>query len=159
MKEKKFKRQLQRYPAVSDLRELTQRRLPKIAWEYLDCGTGDERALKRNIERMAEVTLKPLFMKGDLKPELNTSLFDRKYEVPFGIAPVGLTGLMWPRAELILASVAAKYRIPFCLSTVATQTPEIVGPIAGDMAWFQLYPPRRSDIRNDLKTSFIKFGL
>ncbi len=150
MTEKRFKRRLQRYPAVSDLRTLTRRRLPHIAWEYLDCGTGDERALARNLERMAEVTLAPVFMKGDLKPDLTTTLFGRTYSAPFGVAPVGLTGLMWPRAELILAAAAAKYRIPFCLSTVATQSPEVVGPIAGDMGWFQLYPPRRRELRDDL---------
>ena len=150
MTEKRFNRRLQRYPAVSDLRRLTRKRLPHIAWEYLDCGTGDERAVARNLERMAEVTLAPVFMKGDLKPDLATTLFGRTYSVPFGMAPVGLTGLMWPRAEFILAASAAKYRFPYCLSTVATQAPETVGPIVGDMGWFQLYPPRRREIRDDL---------
>ncbi len=150
MTEKRFNRRLQRYPAVSDLQRLTRKRLPLIAWEYLDCGTGDERAVARNLERMAEVTLAPVFMKGDLKPDLTTTLFGRTYSVPFGAAPVGLTGLMWPRAELILAAAAAKHRFPFCLSTVATQSPEVVGPIAGDMGWFQLYPPRRPELRDDL---------
>ena len=150
MTEKRFKRRLQRYPAVSDLQRLTRKRLPHIAWEYLDCGTGDERAVARNLERMAEVTLAPVFMKGDLKPDLTTTLFGRTYSVPFGVAPVGLTGLMWPRAELILAATAARHRFPFCLSTVATQSPEAVGPVAGDMGWFQLYPPRRRELRDDL---------
>lgn len=150
MTEKRFRRRLQRYPAVSDLRRLTRKRLPHIAWEYLDCGTGDERAVSRNLERMAEVTLAPVFMQGELKPDLTTTLFGRTYSVPFGMAPVGLTGLMWPRAEFILAASAAKYRFPYCLSTVATQSPETVGPIVGDMGWFQLYPPRRREVRDDL---------
>ena len=150
MNEKKFRRRLQRYPAIADLRELTQRRLPKISWEYLDCGTGDEQGVRKNINKMAQVSFLPKFMKGDLKPKLKTKIFGTNYDLPFGIAPVGLTGLMWPKAELILAKTALEYKIPFCLSTVATQKPEVVGPISGDVGWFQLYPPRKPEIRNNL---------
>lgn len=141
---------MQRYPSISDLQKRAKKRLPHVAWEYLDCGTGDERAVTRNLEKMAEVTLVPKFLKGDLSPNISTTLFGQTYEAPFGISPVGLSGLMWPRAECILAETAAKYRIPYGLSTVATQTPETIGPIAGDMGWFQLYPPKDADIRDDL---------
>ena len=53
-------------------------------------------------------------------------------------------------AEQILARTAAKFKIPYSLSTVATETPETVGPLADGMAWFQLYPPRDPAIRKDL---------
>ncbi|MBM3264144.1 MAG: alpha-hydroxy-acid oxidizing protein [candidate division Zixibacteria bacterium] len=141
---------MQVYPAVADLQRRAQKRIPHVAWEYLDMGTGDERAVARNIERMAEVLLVPRFMKGELKPDLTTSLFGKTYAAPFGVAPVGLSGLMWPEAEKLLAAAAARCRIPYCLSTVATQTPETVGPLAGDMAWFQLYTPRDREVRNDV---------
>lgn len=150
MTEDKLKELIQRYPAINDLRDLAQKRIPHIAWEYLDSGTGDERAVARNIERMAAVTLMPRFMLGKLQPELSTTLFGQTYQAPFGIAPVGLAGLMWPRVEYILAQAAVKYSIPYCLSTVATQTPEAIGPLVGDMGWFQLYPPQQLQVRNDL---------
>jgi L-lactate dehydrogenase (cytochrome) len=89
-------------------------------------------------------------MKGDFEIDISSELLGQKYAAPFGIAPVGLTGLMWPKAEIILAKTAQQYRIPFCLSTVATQTPETVGPYAGDMGWFQLYPPKEKTLRADL---------
>lgn len=139
-----------RYPSISDLQKRAKKRLPHVAWEYLDCGTGDEQAVSRNLEKMADVTLIPKFLKGDLDPDTGTELFGQRYAAPFGVSPVGLSGLMWPRAEIILAETAAKYKIPYGLSTVATQTPETIGPIAGDMGWFQLYPPREPDIRADL---------
>jgi L-lactate dehydrogenase (cytochrome) len=66
------------------------------------------------------------------------------------MAPVGLTGLMWPRTEQLLAATAARLGIPFTLSTVATETPESVGPLAGEMGWFQLYPPKDPEIRDSL---------
>jgi L-lactate dehydrogenase (cytochrome) len=141
---------MRRYPAIEDLRERALGRMPRIAREYLESGTGDERGVLRNTERLAEVTLLPRVIKGELKPTIDTTLFGQTYQAPFGMAPIGLTGLMWPRAECMLAATAAKYSIPYCLSTVATQTPETVGPIVGDMGWFQLYAPRDKEICRDL---------
>tara|TARA_B100001115_G_C15822414_1_gene409074 strand:- start:303 stop:1277 length:975 start_codon:yes stop_codon:yes gene_type:complete len=89
-------------------------------------------------------------MKGAFEPQLTTRLFNIDYAVPFGISPVGLTALMWPRAERILARAAAVYRFPYTLSTAATEAPETIGPLADGMGWFQLYPPRQADIRRDL---------
>lgn len=87
---------------------------------------------------------------GTTTPDFTTQLMGRTYPLPFGFAPVGMSGLMWPGAELILARAAAKAGIPFCLSTVAAETPETVGPKAGDQGWFQLYPPGDPDIRRDM---------
>jgi L-lactate dehydrogenase (cytochrome) len=85
-----------------------------------------------------------------MKVDTKTELFGRTYAAPFGVAPVGLTGLMWPEAENILARAAARHRIPYSLSTVATQSPETIGPLADGMGWFQLYPPRDPGIRRDI---------
>lgn len=141
---------LNRYPSVADLRRRAQQRIPHFAWEYLDSGTGADECVRRNREALSAVTLMPLFMKGVLEPEISTSLFGVDYNAPFGVSPVGLTALMWPQAERILARTAARYRIPYALSTVATEAPETIGPLADGMGWFQLYPPRRADIRRDL---------
>ena len=140
----------QKYLAISDLRMRAQRRLPHIAWEYLDCGTGDDRGVQRNLDGLANITLLPRLLKGKLAPTIETTLFGQPYNAPFGVAPVGLSGLVWPQAEWMLAAMAAKYRIPYTLSTVAAETPETVGPFAGDMGWFQLYPPNDRQLRDDL---------
>ena len=150
MNEKHLEERIQRYPAISDLQKRAKKRIPHIAWQYLETGTGDEQAVTRNLQRMAEITLVPRLLKGELKPNVSTTLFGQTYQAPFGIAPVGMGGLMWPRAEYILAATAAKYAIPYCLSMVAAQTPETIGPIAGDMAWFQFYPPREPDLRSEM---------
>lgn len=141
---------MNRYPAISDLEKAAQKRIPKVAWAYLQTGTGSEQAIHRNTAELAKIALLPRFLKGEIKPELSIDLFGDTYAFPFGIAPVGLTGLMWPKAEIYLAETAQKYQIPFCLSTVATQTPETVGPKVGNMGWFQLYPPRQKALRSDL---------
>ncbi|MGB1121261.1 MAG: alpha-hydroxy acid oxidase, partial [Saprospiraceae bacterium] len=93
-----------------------------------------------------KITFTPQFCKGILKPNIETTLFGQQYAAPFGISPVGLTGLMWPKIEMHLAASANHYQIPYTLSTVATETPETVGQHVGNMGWFQLYPPREEEL-------------
>ena len=141
---------LSRYPAIADLEARAKKRIPHFSWEYLDSGTGLETCVSRNKQALQEIRLQPHFMKGDKQPELSHRLFGVDYKAPFGIAPVGLTGLMWPGTERMLANTAGRYGIPYCLSTVATETPEIIGPITNGMGWFQLYPPKNPEMRRDL---------
>lgn len=138
------------YPAISDLARKAKQRIPHFAWEYLDSGTGVEDCLRRNREAFSAITMTPQFMQGAFQPDLKTRLFGIDYDLPFGVAPVGLTGLMWPQAEKILARSAARHRIPYSLSTVATESPETIGPLVDGMGWFQLYPPQREALRQDL---------
>jgi L-lactate dehydrogenase (cytochrome) len=139
-----------RYPGIADLRTRAKKRMPHFSWEYLDSGTGLERCIDRNTSALQDITLMPHMMKGKVQPDLTTELFGTTYNAPFGIAPVGLTGLMWPGIESMLTDTAARYRIPYCLSTVATETPETIGAKANGMGWFQLYPPRDPEMRRDL---------
>ena len=141
---------LNRYPHIHDLRDLAKKRIPHFAWEYLDSGTGLEFALERNTAALQDIKLMPRFMRGQQQPRIGKTLFGVQYDSPFGIAPIGLTGLMWPGVEKMLAATAGRYRIPYCLSTVATETPEVIGPVAQGMGWFQLYPPTDPALRRDL---------
>ncbi|WP_159805322.1 alpha-hydroxy acid oxidase [Litoreibacter roseus] len=139
-----------RYPAISDLKTRAKRRIPHFVWEYLDSATGNEATLARNRSKLDEVLLNPSVLHGEFEPSLRTTLFGHDMPLPFGIAPVGMSGLIWPGAEQTLAKAAATLGIPYGLSTVATQTPEDVAPHLGDHAWFQMYPPRDPDIRADM---------
>ena len=141
---------MDRYPAVSYLANKARGRMPHFGWEYLASGTGRDEAMERNISSFEKIQFTPRFMLGDVGLDFETELFGQRYALPVGIAPVGLTGLMWPRAEQHLASTAARYNIPYGLSTVATQAPETIGPIAAGRGWFQLYPPHDAEIRRDL---------
>ncbi|MGB2441957.1 alpha-hydroxy acid oxidase [Planktomarina sp.] len=139
-----------KYPAISDLRSKARKRIPHFAWEYLDSATGDESTLHRNRSALDAIQFVPRGLRGEIKPQLATEFLGKTYSAPFGIAPVGMSGLMWPGAEKTLAGFAANAKIPYGMSTVATTTPEDVAPYLGDMGWFQMYPPRDEAIRNDM---------
>ncbi len=139
-----------RYPALSDLRARARRRLPHFVWEYLQSATGAETVPALNRAALDALRLTPRVLRGPLSPDLATRFLGQDYAAPFGIAPVGMSGLIWPGAEATLARLAAERRIPYCLSTVATRLPEEIGPIAGDMGWFQLYTPGDPEVRADI---------
>ena len=139
-----------RFPALSDLRARAQRRIPKFVWEYLDSGTGIEATKSRNRTALDRIGLTPSVLHGEFDPDLSASLFDQHLPLPFGIAPVGMSGLIWPDAERLLAQAAKRLGLPYTLSTVATVAPEDIADALGPQAWFQMYPPRDPDIRTDM---------
>ena len=139
-----------KYPALSDLRTRAQRRIPKFVWEYLDSGTGNEATKARNRQGLDAIGMMPSILHGEFEPDLSTTFLGKSLPLPFGIAPIGMSGLMWPDAEGHLARAAARKGIPYSISTVATQSPEDIAPHLGEHAWFQMYPPRDADIRRDM---------
>lgn len=139
-----------RFPALADLRHRAQRRIPKFVWEYLDSGTGTESTKARNRTALDKVGLMPSILHGEFTPDLTTSILGAELPLPFGIAPVGMSGLMWPGAERHLAQAGARLGIPYTLSNVATAAPEDIQDVLGANAWFQLYPPRDEGIRRDM---------
>ena len=64
------------------------------------------------IIELREVQLKPNYLRNHGGSSTKTKLFGVEYDAPFGIAPIGLQGLMWPNSPEILA----KARTPINLS-------------------------------------------
>ncbi len=139
-----------KYPAISDLRRKARRRIPHFMWEYLDSATGTEQGMHRNRAALDNVLLTPRVLHGEVTHDLTTTLLGRQYAKPFGIAPVGMSGAMWPGAEGMLARLAVRHQIPFCLSTMATRAPEDLKEDVGTQGWFQLYPPGEPEILSDM---------
>ncbi|MBP6828680.1 MAG: alpha-hydroxy-acid oxidizing protein [Saprospiraceae bacterium] len=138
------------YPSIEDLRERARRRIPRFAFEYLDGGCNEDVNLYKNTAELREVELLPYYLKQHSGSDLKTELFGHVYDAPFGIAPVGLQGLMWPNASEILAKAAVKHNIPFVLSTVSTASIERIGELTEGRFWFQLYHPADNTLRDDM---------
>jgi len=139
-----------RFPGIADLKHRARRRIPHFVWEYLDSATGTEATLHRNRAALDRILFAPSVLHGEIEPDLGASLLGRDHPLPFGVAPVGMSGMIWPGAEVLLAKAATAAGLPYCLSTVAATTPEEVGPHLNGRGWFQIYPPRDPDIRRDM---------
>ena len=150
-----------RYPSVNELRERSKKKVPKFAFEYLDGGCHDDVNLKRNTQRIRDIELKPKYLieQNDKALNLRTKIFGHTYSLPFGMAPIGLQGLMWPKATEILAKASFDHNIPFILSTVSTASIEKISEITEGKAWFQLYHPSDKKITKDLLKRAEKSGI
>lgn len=139
-----------RYPSVDDLREKARKRIPRFAFEYLDGGCNEDVNIRRNTSEIRDIQLKPTYIKDFKGASIKTTLFGQEYDAPFGVAPVGLQGLMWPNSPEILAKAANKHNVPFILSTVTTMDIERASELTEGKAWFQLYNPAEDAVRNDI---------
>lgn len=139
-----------KYPAIDDLREKAMKRIPRFAFEYLDGGCNEEVNLNKNTAEIREVELRPYYLSKHIASDMKTELFGHVYDAPFGVAPVGLQGLMWPNSPEILAKAAFEHNIPFILSTVTTSSIERISEITEGRAWFQLYHPADNKLRDDI---------
>ena len=138
------------YPSIDDLRNKARKKIPRFAFEYLDGGCNEDVNLLKNTSEIREVELKPYYLKDYAGAELKTELFGHVYDAPFGVAPVGLQGLIYPNAPEILARAAFQHNIPFILSTVTTSSIERISEITQGRAWFQLYHPAEDVIRDNI---------
>ena len=139
-----------KYPSTKDLRSLASKKIPTFAFEYLDGGCNEDVNITRNTSDIREIELIPNYIRKSFTPDLKTKLFDKVYDVPFGVAPIGLQGLIWPNSPNIIAEASKKYNFPFILSTVSTSDIETIAKITDGEAWFQLYYPSNKTIRNDI---------
>ena len=139
-----------RYPSIEDLRAKAKKRIPKFAFEYLEGGCNEDISLYKNTDELRKIEMKPRYLVPFDTADLKTELFGHHYDAPFGISPIGLQGLMWPKSPEILAKAAFEHNIPFVLSTVTTSSIETIAKITEGQAWFQLYHPAEDKVTKDL---------
>jgi L-lactate dehydrogenase (cytochrome) len=126
-----------RAASVGDYRALAKARLPHFLFEYLDGGSYDEVTLKRNVEDLQAIALKQRVLRDVSDIDLSTELFGKRWSMPVGLGPVGLSGLYARRGECQAAKAAGAAGIPFALSTLSACSIEEVAKTASP--WFQLY--------------------
>jgi len=139
-----------RYPSIDALRLRAKRRMPRFAFEYLDGGCHEDVNLVKNTTDIRAIELIPKYLNRFPGANLQTELFGHTYDAPFGVAPMGLQGMLWPKAAQILAKAAASHNVPFILSTVTTASIEEAAKITNGKAWFQLYHPAEAKLRDDI---------
>jgi L-lactate dehydrogenase (cytochrome) len=127
-----------RAASVGDYRALAKARLPHFLFEYLDGGSYDEVTLRRNVEDLQSVALRQRVLRDVSTIDLSAELFGKRWAMPVGLGPVGLSGLYARRGECQAARAAAAADVPFTLSTVGACSLREVAA-TGHVPWYQLY--------------------
>ena len=105
---------------IEDLRKLAKKRLPKIAYDFIEGGTDDEVGLVTNEQAFRKARIVPRYLVDVSVRDQSTTLFGRTYSSPIGIAPTGLAGLFRRGADLMLAEAARDANVPFIMSGSST---------------------------------------
>jgi L-lactate dehydrogenase (cytochrome) len=133
-------RTLARCYDIGDLARLARRRLPSGAAGYLDGGGEDEWTLRRNREVFGEVEFVPRLLRDVSNVDTSTTVLGSPVPLPFVLSPVGGPRMFHHEGELAVARAARNARLPYGVSTLATQPIEDVARAAqGSPLWFQLY--------------------
>jgi L-lactate dehydrogenase (cytochrome) len=132
--------------STSDARRLAKRRLPRMIFDFIDGSAGEERACALNVEMIETLRMMPRVLVNVENRNHQKTLFDQTWNLPFGIAPMGMCDLSWPGADAMLARAAQQYGIPLVLSTMASSSIETTAERAGEHAWFQLYVGQSEEV-------------
>jgi L-lactate dehydrogenase (cytochrome) len=127
---------------VLDYRELARRRLPRQLFDYVDGGAYEEATLKANVADLESVLLRQVVMRDVSVRDPSVEVLGQKLALPVVLAPVGLAGMLAPRAEVQAARAAEAAGVPFVESTVSICPIEEVAKATGAPPWFQLYVMR-----------------
>jgi (S)-mandelate dehydrogenase len=135
---------------VADLREIARRRIPRFVFEYVDGGAEDEVTLRGNRVAFERLRLLPQTLIDTAARHQRTQILAGAALSPMVIAPTGFNGMLFPQGDLVLARAAARFGIPFALSTVSTVRLEDVAKQAGGRLWMQLYVMKDRAIARDI---------
>jgi L-lactate dehydrogenase (cytochrome) len=140
----------EKYPSLNEIKNKAQSRLPRFIWEYLDSATGSEFSKYLDRNSFDNIQLKTEILRGQIDINHETKFLDQYFKLPFGIGPVGMSGLIYPNAETMLGQYAGDYNIPYTLPTLGTNSIEDLNHIPQKNKWFQLYCPKDLNILEDL---------
>ncbi len=127
-----------------DWRAAARAALPRFVFDYVDAAADEGLCLQRNRDDLDRVILTPRVLRDVSRLETGIEVFGRRWAQPFGIAPMGLNGLSWPRGGEVLARAAAAHGVPFALSTASNaRLEDLRAQAASGIHWMQLYVMHR----------------
>jgi len=124
---------------IADLRRRAKKALPRPMFDYIDGGSDDEWSLQRNTDAFNDYELLPNHLNNIENISLNTKLLGLELDLPFFLAPTGMTRLFHHEKELGVCRAAEKFGALYSLSTLATTSLEEVAAATASPKMFQIY--------------------
>ena len=133
-----------------DFRKLAKKKLPSPIFHYIDGGADDEITLKRNTQSFDECDLIPNILASVGKPDLSTTVFGKKIDMPVFLAPAAMQRLYHHEGDKASAKAAEKFGTFYSMSTMANTTIEKISEVSSGPKLFQLYVHKDQSITDDL---------
>lgn len=130
---------------IEDLKRLHQKRTPRMFWDYCESGSYTEQTFRENSSDFARIRLRQRVARDLSDRDVSGQMLGQKVTIPVALAPVGSTGMQHPDGEIHAARAAARFGVPFTLSTMSICSIEDVAQHSPEPFWFQLYVMRDED--------------
>ena len=134
----------------NDFRKLAKKKLPAPIFHYIDGGADDEVTLRRNTSAFDDCDLIPNILASVGKPDLSTTIFGRKIDMPIFLSPTAMQRLYHPDGDKASARAAEKFGTFYSMSTMANNSIEEISNISSGPKLFQLYVHKDKSITDDL---------
>jgi L-lactate dehydrogenase (cytochrome) len=134
----------------NDFRKLAKKKLPSPIFHYIDGGADDESTLRRNTESFNDCDLVPNILASVGKPDLSTTVFGKKIDMPIFLSPTAMQRLYHYDGDKASARAAEKFGTFYSMSTMANNSIEEIASISSGPKLFQLYVHKDNSITDDL---------
>jgi len=135
---------------IEDLKAIHKRRTPKMFYDYAETGSWTEQTFRENTLDFQELKFRQKIAVNMEGRSTRTQMIGHDVAMPVALAPVGLTGMQCADGEIKAARAAAKFGVPFTLSTMSICSIEDVASETNHPFWFQVYTLKDDDFMRRL---------
>ncbi|TNC69826.1 alpha-hydroxy acid oxidase [Rubellimicrobium roseum] len=125
---------------IDDLKRLHRRRTPKMFFDYCESGSWSEQTFRENTTDFDRLRFRQRVAVDMSGRTLRSTMLGEPVTMPVALAPVGSLGMQRADGEILAARAAARFGVPFTLSTMSICSIEDVAEAVPQAPfWFQLY--------------------
>ena len=124
---------------IEDLKNVAQKRVPKMFYEYADSGSWNQETYYANQNDFSKIKFRQRVGIDIENRSLSKKFMGQKVTIPVALAPTGLCGMQHRDGEILAAQASEEFGVPFTLSTMSICSIEDVAENTNNPFWFQLY--------------------
>ncbi|KAI5404090.1 hypothetical protein KIW84_051289 [Lathyrus oleraceus] len=124
---------------VSEYKEITKEKLPKMIYDYFASGAEDQWTLKENRNAFSRIMFRPRVLIDVSKIDMTTTVLGFKISKPIMISPTSMHKMAYPEGEYATARAASAAGTIMTLSTAVSSSVEEVASTGPGIRFIQLY--------------------
>ncbi len=126
--------------SIGDLKALHRRRAPRMFFDYCESGSWTEQTFRENSSDFDRIRFRQRVAVDMSGRSLASTMLGEPVAMPVALAPVGSLGMQAADGEIKAARAAARFGVPYTLSTMSICSIEDVAEaVPKTPFWFQLY--------------------
>jgi isopentenyl diphosphate isomerase/L-lactate dehydrogenase-like FMN-dependent dehydrogenase len=145
-----FARNVDEVITVDEMRHRARMRLPRVVYDSLVGGAGDELTIRANRAAFERVSLRPRALADVSQRDLSTTVLGDRVSMPILLDPCGFARMCDSEADVAVARAAGRAETVFAISSASSSTPDEIMRAASGPLWYQLFPdpnPKQLEIR------------